>query len=255
MLELTIGVRMRHGKAYNKVMFRQTRTYDLDCCSLLLKNMRKNKKQRCFFSSVNVVKFVAELVRYVGIENVWDIHGGLKQMKRSTTYHTFCAAQNGVLLCTDVAARGLDIPEVDWIIQYDPPLDPKDYIHRVGRTARGESGKGKALLILQPHELPFLEYLSQAQVTVSEYVFPKSKIIDIQSALEKMIQQNYYLNCSAREAFKSYIHSYNAHHLKHVFNVHKLDLNKVAISFGFQRPPYVSLAVESSKKKFKKTNR
>ena len=37
----------------------------------------------------------------------------------------------GILLCTDVAARGLDIPDVDWIVQYDPPDDPKEYIHRL----------------------------------------------------------------------------------------------------------------------------
>jgi ATP-dependent RNA helicase DDX18/HAS1 len=51
-------------------------------------------------------------------------------------------------LCTDIAARGLDIPQVDWIIQYDPPLDIKEYIHRVGRTCRGANAKGKALLFL-----------------------------------------------------------------------------------------------------------
>ena len=45
-----------------------------------------------------------------------------------------------MLLCTDVAARGLDIPEVNWIVQFDPPDDPREYVHRVGRTARGETG-------------------------------------------------------------------------------------------------------------------
>lgn len=68
-------------------------------------------------------------------------------------------ASKGVLLCTDVAARGLDIPAVDWIIQYDPPDDPKEYIHRVGRTARGRSGQGRALLLLLPEEMGFLRYL------------------------------------------------------------------------------------------------
>lgn len=69
-----------------------------------------------------------------------------------------------MLLCTDVAARGLDIPAVDWIIQFDPPDDPKEYIHRVGRTARGKDGSGRALLFLMPEELAFLKYLKHAKV-------------------------------------------------------------------------------------------
>lgn len=51
--------------------------------------------------------------------------GKQKQTKRTTTFFQFCNADSGILLCTDVAARGLDIPEVDWIVQYDPPDDPK----------------------------------------------------------------------------------------------------------------------------------
>lgn len=61
-----------------------------------------------------------------------DIHGKQKQAKRTSTFFEFCQADKGILFCTDVAARGLDIPAVDWIIQYDPPDDPKEYIHRVG---------------------------------------------------------------------------------------------------------------------------
>ena len=53
---------------------------------------------------------------------------------------------------------------VDWIIQYDPPDDPREYIHRVGRTARGRSGKGRALLMLLPEELGFLTFLKARSV-------------------------------------------------------------------------------------------
>ena len=53
------------------------------------------------------------------------VQGRQKQQKRTSTFLEFCQASSGTLICTDVAARGLDIPEVDWIVQYDPPDDPK----------------------------------------------------------------------------------------------------------------------------------
>ena len=109
-----------------------------------------------FFSSCNSVKYHSELLNYIDIP-VLDIHvsmalqqqyiwfvfipqadhlkqliyfmflpqGKQKQQKRTSTFFEFCTADSGILLCTDVAARGLDIPEVDWIVQYDPPDDPK----------------------------------------------------------------------------------------------------------------------------------
>ena len=76
----------------------------------------KHKKILVFFSSCNSVKYHAELLNYVNIE-VQDIHGKQKQRKRTTTFFSFIEAKEGVLLCTDVAARGLDIPKVDWVVQ------------------------------------------------------------------------------------------------------------------------------------------
>lgn len=62
------------------------------------------------------------------------------------------------------------------------------------------------------------------------------------SQLEKLISKNYFLNQSAKEAFKSYVRAYDSHQLKSIFNVDTLDLAKVALSFGFTVPPVVDLS-------------
>ena len=213
---------------------------------LLFTFLKKNLKKKImvFFSSCNSVKYHAELLNYIDIP-VSDIHGKQKQQRRTTTFFEFCKAERGVLLCTDVAARGLDIPAVDWIIQFDPPDDPREYIHRVGRTARGTDGRGRALLFLIPEELAFLKYLKSAKVPLNEYEFPDKKIANVQSQLEKLVEKNYYLHQSARDAYRAYILAYNSHTLKDVYNVHELNLASVALSFGFHRPPKVQLNLDS----------
>lgn len=84
---------------------------------LLFTFLKKNlgKKIMVFFSSCASVKFHSDLLNYVDL-HVLDIHGKQKQQKRTNTYYEFCNIDKGVLLCTDVAARGLDIPKIDWIV-------------------------------------------------------------------------------------------------------------------------------------------
>merc|ERR1719323_2353836 len=214
---------------------------------LLFTFLKKNRKVMVFFSSCLSVKFHHELLNYIDLP-VMCIHGKQKQTKRTTTFFQYCNADSGILLCTDVAARGLDIPDVDWIVQFDPPDDPKEYIHRVGRTARGEGGKGHALMILRPEELGFLRYLKQANVPLNEFEFSWSKISNIQPQMEKLISKNYFLNISAKEAFKAYVRAYESHSLKQIFNVQTLDLAAVGRSFGFTVPPHIDLGVGYSKK-------
>lgn len=223
---------------------------------LLFTFLKKNRKKKVmvFFSSCLSVKYHHELLNYIDLP-VMSIHGKQKQAKRTTTFFQFCNAESGILLCTDVAARGLDIPEVDWIVQYDPPDDPKEYIHRVGRTARGEGGRGHALLILRPEEVGFLRYLKVAKVPLQEFEFSWAKIANIQPQLEKLISKNYYLHMSAKEAYKAYVRAYDSHHLKSIFDVNTLDLIQVAKSFGFLVPPNVDLNVGSNKARPRKKGR
>ena len=99
----------------------------------------------------------------------WKLHGNMDQKERRRVISEFSSARNGVLICTDVAARGLDVPQTDWIIQYDAPSELSDYIHRIGRTAR--SGKhGSSLLFLRPSEIDYLTILPKGN----------SKIIELQ---------------------------------------------------------------------------
>lgn len=219
---------------------------------LLFTFLKKNrdKKVMVFMSSCNSVKFHDELLNYIDIP-VSCIHGGKKQSARMTTFYSFCQADTGILVCTDVAARGLDIPNVDWIVQFDPPDDPREYIHRVGRTARGAEGRGKALLFLLPEEVGFLRYLKRVNVPVSEYTFPMNKVANIQSQLERLMEKNYHLHKSSRDAYKSYLHSYAAHSLKECFDVNKLDLAQVAKSFGFSAPPKIDLNLKTNSRQVK----
>ena len=175
-----------------------------------LKKYRK-KKIIVFFSSCNCVKYYSELLNYIDLP-VLDLHGKQKQQKRTNTFFEFCNAKQGTLICTDVAARGLDIPAVDWIVQFDPPDDPRDYIHRVGRTARGATGTGKSLMFLQPSEVGFLSHLKQARVPLVELEIPQKKISNIQSQLEMLVGKNYYLNMvSQPQVIYSHGHAHNTH--------------------------------------------
>lgn len=214
---------------------------------LLFTFLKKNLKKKIivFFSSCNSVKYHGELLNYIDVP-VLDLHGKQKQQKRTNTFFEFINAESGILLCTDVAARGLDIPRVDWIVQFDPPDDPRDYIHRVGRTAR--AGKvGKSLMFLLESELGFLRYLKEAKVPLNEFTFPADRVANVQSQLEKLLQKNYFLHQSARDGFRSYLQAYASYSLKKIFDINALDLAKVGKAFGFAVPPRVNVNIGGGK--------
>ena len=99
--------------------------------------------------------------------DVVALHGKMKQSQREQALARFASGAGGCLLCTDVAARGLDIPGVDWVVQFDAPQDPAAFVHRVGRTAR-MGRDGSALLFLSPHESSYVEFLRVRHIHLRE---------------------------------------------------------------------------------------
>ena len=88
-----------------------------------------------FCNTCRSAQLLSELLRVFKVDNVC-LHSVLDQRRRNAAIGKFRNNQSSVLICTDVASRGLDIPQVDLVVNFDLPKEPYDYVHRVGRTAR-----------------------------------------------------------------------------------------------------------------------
>jgi len=121
----------------------------------LLAHFLKNEQAglvMVFCNTRKTVDFVAKNLKSAGMDAV-AIHGGLTQQRRTRQLEHFHSKNAYILVCTDVAARGLDIKGVSHVYNYDIPRDSKEYVHRIGRTARaGKEGKVLNLLTERDHD-------------------------------------------------------------------------------------------------------
>ncbi|MFH1786384.1 MAG: DEAD/DEAH box helicase [archaeon] len=155
-----------------------------------------------FCNTRRFVDIVARNLNQAGIDAM-PIHGGLTQSKRGKTLHQFHSQATTVLVCTDVAARGLDIPHVSHIYNYDLPKESKQYIHRIGRTARaGKEGKVINLLSERDHDA-FRQVLHDNGVKVTRMAVPPMKRIEMQQTGRRDYRQG---NDRRRNPHKNYSH-------------------------------------------------
>ena len=127
------------------------------------------KKLIIFVSTCKQSRWMYEMYRRLrpGIP-LLHIHGHMPQIKRMAIYYEYVNKTSAVLFATDIAARGLDFPHIDWVIQLDCPESVHTYIHRVGRTARYRN-QGKSLLMLTPTEAsPMLTLLTTAHMSIKQ---------------------------------------------------------------------------------------
>ncbi|BBN09495.1 ATP-dependent RNA helicase DDX47/RRP3 [Marchantia polymorpha subsp. ruderalis] len=124
-----------------------------DCYLVFILNEMAGNTIMVFTRTCESTRRLALILRNLGMDAI-PISGQMSQPKRLGALNKFKAGERSILICTDVASRGLDIPSVDAVINYDIPTNSKDYIHRVGRTARaGRSGRAVSMVTQYDVEL------------------------------------------------------------------------------------------------------
>ncbi len=137
----------------------------------LLKN-DKSKLVMVFCNTKSNTDIVASNLKRLGI-NALAIHGGLNQSKRTQVMKQFHDEHISVLVCTDVAARGLDIKNVSHVYNYDSPKNSKEYIHRIGRTARaGKEGEAISIVAERDYE-NFRRVVDDSSLTIPSKELPQ----------------------------------------------------------------------------------
>ncbi|XP_046877288.1 probable ATP-dependent RNA helicase DDX31 [Hypomesus transpacificus] len=198
--------------------------------------------------------------------NFLRLHGNMKQRERTEVFQEFSVCRDGVLLCTDVASRGLDLPKVTWIVQYSPTT-AAEYVHRVGRTAR-IGAQGNSLLFITPAETAYISELANHNISLSEMKLQdilsclmlddtykgrgkyhkssgaleqeiRERATVLQTEFENVVHANEENVQLAKKALQSFVRAYTAYpsSVKHIFHIRTLHLGHAAKSFGLRDAP------------------
>lgn len=214
----------------------------LDTLWLFIKTHLKSKIL-VFFSSSKQVHYVYETFRTMqpGI-SLMKLHGRQKQTLRLETTDKFLRAQHACLFATDVVARGLDFPAIDWVVQVDCPEDAATYIHRVGRAARAGRA-GKLLLFLQPLEEPaFVERLAAKHVDINRLNVKQARKKLIRTQLQALCFGSPELKYLGQKAFVLYMRLVHLQKDKEVFKFADMPAERYAALLGLPQVPRVTIA-------------
>ncbi|GAB1524137.1 ATP-dependent rRNA helicase spb4 [Rhizoctonia solani] len=238
----------------------------------------ENKKRKAGEAVMAERRTPATPLSQLSKTKVYTLHGHLTPTKRASTLAAFAAHPStsdspSLLLATDVAARGLDLPDVDVVIQYDPPTDPKQYSHRAGRTARaGRKGRAWALLCegreqeyvgqwpsffidaqLVGIEICLLDFLAVRQIPLKEHLYIHAsdestsqvgaeRPLDSDApilfqSIRDIVRKDRDIYDKSMKAFVSFVRAYSKHEASYIFRIKDLDLVGVAKAFGLVRLP------------------
>ena len=184
---------------------------------------------------VGVDYFSRIISEELGSIRVLSIHGKMKD-RRFKIFDTFRELESGVLMCTDVMARGIDIPSVDWVVQFDPPSMASFFVHRVGRTARCGL-EGRSLLFLLPNEKEYTDFIQLNQKVVLQPLELGSDVMPITDKIRELSQKEREVYEKGLRAFVSFIQFYAKHECNLIFRLKELDFGGLAMGYGLLHLP------------------
>ena len=171
------------------------------------------------------------------------LHGKHPPKVRQKNFKLFSESITpSILLTTDVAARGLDVPQVDLVLQVDPPSDPKVFLHRCGRAGRA-GRKGLSVLFLQPgHEEEYIHFLEIRKTPVTPLLEPMVTVspTDASTVAEKMravVLTDRSLHDKAQRGFVSWLKAYSKHQASSIFRVSDIDWEDQAQAWALLKLP------------------
>lgn len=171
------------------------------------------------------------------------LHGKHPDKVRRKNFNKFVDSMTpSILLTTDVAARGLDIPAVDLVFQLDPPSDPKTFIHRCGRAGRA-GRRGLAVTFLTPgREEDYIEFLQVRQTPISplttlDIVVTPEEAKAATSKIRKQVREDRALFDKAQRGFVSWVRSYSKHTASSIFRIADLDWTELGNAWGLLTLP------------------
>jgi ATP-dependent RNA helicase DDX55/SPB4 len=203
------------------------------------------QKSIIYFSTCAAVDYWSHILPAILPTNFVTVplHGKHPQNVRQKNFTRFVTSVTpSILLTTDVAARGLDIPTVDLVIQVDPPTDPKAYLHRCGRAGRA-GRRGLSIILLCPGReedyVPFLEVRKTPATPLDNpsISFSASDATSTTSKIRDVVLRDRALHDKAQRAFVSWVRSYSKHQASSIFRVSDLSWEDLGHAWGLLKLP------------------
>ena len=169
------------------------------------------------------------------------LHGKHQANVRQKNFTKFTTSTTpSILLTTDVAARGLDIPSVDLVVQIDPPSDPKTFIHRCGRAGRA-GRRGLSIVLVHPgREEDYVSFLEIRKTPVAPFNITELSDEEAMASIDKVrraTMKDRAMYDKGQKAFVSWLRSYSKHQASSIFRVTDLDWEALGKAWGLLRLP------------------